>query len=663
MSYYYNLIVGLISLLLGIFVLINNRKHPQARLFFFLALANGLTTIFSAGLDLCAFHLNKPEPFFMTVFPLAGAFVPIVFLHFGLAFPQYPKWFKSKYIWLLYLPIIYFAYLAIAWKYHSNIYVKNHRLVIDLTPSYFIYWGYCIAATVVSLIINRWKYIDTQNALHRRQLNTLLLASAIGGGGLLLGTFFDFFKIDFYIPETGVLIFILLTFYAVVRYQAFDIKTAAQYFLFWCFSLVILISPIVLTPIFIPLDVFVNYRETLAAWGLFVLVYYHVINKTIIPTLNKIALRKRHQLRDEEEQFIRRLEYITDWQIIQTEVFKILHDNIFTEDIVLITCGRNGDFNGEWIVTKKAEVLNTLVWPDTNIDILRGDTINLLGNIGESLLQKNIEVVVPLVAEGRFYGILCLAQKRTYTPYLFEDIRFIKNISHSISSYLYKTSLVERASDITNEIIHEMKNTLTGLEFMVSELKKKDKLDENDKSNLDSLIFEISKLHTFSRKHLTLEMIGNQSELDLKPILVSFVLEQAIKTNQQKLIERHLTIKTEIPDNATIYGDDVLLAIVFVNLIDNAIKHSLPNQEIIITVKEDHRHTIIAVTDYGVGISEEKKKTLFKKWFRDGNGAYISFGLGLSLCSKIIEKHNGYINFESILGKKTTFNVYFPKKG
>jgi len=101
------------------------------------------------------------------------------------------------------------------------------------------------------------------------------------------------------------------------------------------------------------------------------------------------------------------------------------------------------------------------------------------------------------------------------------------------------------------------------------------------------------------------------------------------------------------------------------NLIVNAIKFSHVGGVIKIHIQknDDKQHILLSIADNGIGIDSKKEKDIFEMFTpmkQAGTNGEQSFGLGLSISKKIIEKHNGQISFESEIGKGTTFYVQLP---
>jgi two-component system sensor histidine kinase VicK len=99
------------------------------------------------------------------------------------------------------------------------------------------------------------------------------------------------------------------------------------------------------------------------------------------------------------------------------------------------------------------------------------------------------------------------------------------------------------------------------------------------------------------------------------------------------------------------------------NLISNAIKFSPTGETITVKVTNNADAVVISVKDNGIGIPEKLQTEVFNMFTsaqRPGTDGEKSFGLGLSICRQIVEKHNGKIWLESSDGHGTTFFVSLP---
>lgn len=111
--------------------------------------------------------------------------------------------------------------------------------------------------------------------------------------------------------------------------------------------------------------------------------------------------------------------------------------------------------------------------------------------------------------------------------------------------------------------------------------------------------------------------------------------------------------------------DPQKLAMVFSNLLDNAIKYNVKNGSVTVKVEKltDKPYVEISVKDTGIGIPEEDMRKLFMKFYRGANvvkNETDGTGLGLYIAKNIILRHGGGIRVESILNRGTTFFVLLP---
>jgi len=221
-------------------------------------------------------------------------------------------------------------------------------------------------------------------------------------------------------------------------------------------------------------------------------------------------------------------------------------------------------------------------------------------------------------------------------------------------------------SDFISFAAHEIKAPVTvikeGISFFMDEMSGKLAEDKQDILNiaeknirrLTGLINSLLDISKIEAGRLTLyKELVDLSEL-IKSIAADF--KQLAEKNQINISYKGL-------DEKTVFCDREKIERVFVNLISNAIKFTLPQGEIDIILKDEEDKVILSVQDTGQGIAKEDIPRLFDKYSQFGKKTYQQkgTGLGLAITKGIIDEHKGNIWVESELNKGTKFYFSLPK--
>jgi signal transduction histidine kinase len=128
-------------------------------------------------------------------------------------------------------------------------------------------------------------------------------------------------------------------------------------------------------------------------------------------------------------------------------------------------------------------------------------------------------------------------------------------------------------------------------------------------------------------------------------------------------VEKSIKVINKVNENDQAFVDPDHFAIIFRNLVSNALKFTHEQGTIIIDAQEANNSLIISISDNGIGMDPA---TLNKVWHNQehhstyGTSMEKGTGIGLSLCKEMVEKNKGNITVESMPGKGTTFYVEFP---
>lgn len=221
---------------------------------------------------------------------------------------------------------------------------------------------------------------------------------------------------------------------------------------------------------------------------------------------------------------------------------------------------------------------------------------------------------------------------------------------------LEKLSLI---GELAAGVAHEIRNPLTsvtGFAQMIRELSTDQTIDRY----IEIVLTELNRINAIVNEFIFIAKPKENMktrETDIKA-LVSHVVE--FMRPQATLNGIHLVESIHFNQPLTIQCDPNQITQVLMNLIQNAIEATTDpsTQEIVISLKNRQSDSfLIEIIDKGGGISQERQKRLFEPFYTTKEKGT---GLGLMMCKRIIENHNGTIEVSSQLGEGTTVRINLP---
>lgn len=191
-----------------------------------------------------------------------------------------------------------------------------------------------------------------------------------------------------------------------------------------------------------------------------------------------------------------------------------------------------------------------------------------------------------------------------------------------------------KVDETAGEMLAGAHSTLTGLLEIIADWLKLARIDSGD-------------------------IAGGMEEVDVRS-----VLDKVVEELKPRAKEASVTIGLDFalsPCAVTAHPDS--LAVVFRNLISNAIKYNKPEGTVVLEGTCENGNLRVDVRDTGMGIPEAEVPFIFEDFFRVKSSKTAEIpgtGLGLSIVKKIVEGHHGSIEVESAEGEGTTFSVFLP---
>jgi PAS domain S-box-containing protein len=228
------------------------------------------------------------------------------------------------------------------------------------------------------------------------------------------------------------------------------------------------------------------------------------------------------------------------------------------------------------------------------------------------------------------------------------DIQYIKDVQQN------KDDFISIAS-------HELKTPLTALSATVQYL---DQIKSNPANpSLTHFITQANK--SMLKVTLLISRLLNASQINTKGIILNKSSFFLLECTKESISDLYTVYQRNILINGTdveVVADRFQIGQVIVNLVSNAIKYSRPDSDIIVELCHQGGNVKISVTDFGLGIAEERQRFVFDRYYRAEreNVQSPGMGLGLFISAKIVKAHGGEIGVNSHIGKGSKFWFTLP---
>ena len=226
----------------------------------------------------------------------------------------------------------------------------------------------------------------------------------------------------------------------------------------------------------------------------------------------------------------------------------------------------------------------------------------------------------------------------------------------------------EQQDAFLNAMTHELKTPIASIKLYLETLRarevekvKRDEFYEVMLSDSERLLTTVEQvLHASKIKEKARQL--NFSKIDI----VAFLKECANLIRSRYNLKKDAIIVSEINKDVFVSGDRSELQTVFSNLLDNAVKYSKDNIDILVRIRTRQKPLVeIRVKDKGLGISSNELKTIFRRFYRAQSIKTQSTkgtGLGLYIVRSVVEKHGGKVFAKSKgEGKGSVFIVQLPR--
>ncbi len=222
--------------------------------------------------------------------------------------------------------------------------------------------------------------------------------------------------------------------------------------------------------------------------------------------------------------------------------------------------------------------------------------------------------------------------------------------------------------EFVSTVSHELRTPLTSIRSFSEILLSEPELDIDQRNEFLSIIVkESERLTRLINQVLDMaKMDSGRIDWQMRPIDLRALIRDAISASGQLFREKGAVLHANLGDTPVeITGDSDRLTQVIVNLLSNAVKFCAETDGKVNISLYEHGHNVrIAVQDNGPGVPQNQLKQIFQRFHQatdEHAGKPKGTGLGLTICERIVEHHQGRIWAENQSGHGATFIVELPR--
>ncbi|HWI90324.1 MAG TPA: CHASE3 domain-containing protein [Flavisolibacter sp.] len=251
----------------------------------------------------------------------------------------------------------------------------------------------------------------------------------------------------------------------------------------------------------------------------------------------------------------------------------------------------------------------------------------------------------------------------------------MKTLNNELKQKNYKLELYNKELDsftyiASHDLKEPIRKILTYSDQM--EIESHENFTESNRKQLNRIKHSAQRMQNLLNDLLLYSHV-NISDKTFEEVDLNKIVNDVICNLNEEITETHAQIKTErLP---VIKGMPFQIKQLFENLIGNSIKYKQDHVPPAITIggsivdekdisekfyKESNQYYKLFVSDNGLGFEQIYSEKIFKLFQRFHSSDKPGTGIGLTICKKIVDNHNGFIKASSEVNRGTTFEIYFP---
>ncbi|MFA9189582.1 ATP-binding protein [Flavobacterium sp. FBOR7N2.3] len=279
--------------------------------------------------------------------------------------------------------------------------------------------------------------------------------------------------------------------------------------------------------------------------------------------------------------------------------------------------------------------------------------------------------------------------KNKSTPWLHPELNAAAKYAHALQKQInlmllsdeeikYR-KLSEKLKESNEELqninwisTHDLQEPLRKIQIISSMVlfKEKDNMSENMIVSLHKMNKSAMRMQNLLADILKYTKVKNSAKA-FELIDMNQIVKEVILDIKESIVDADAEIITS--DLPSVYAVPFLIKQLISNILLNSLKYSSPDRKLLITISVekdvkdvnlgDSTYFKFVFVDNGIGFHQEYSEKIFNIFTRlHSQNEYVGSGVGLALCKKIVQTHNGYITAKSSLGNGAVFMVYLPSQ-
>ncbi|MGN6710647.1 sensor histidine kinase [Anaerocolumna jejuensis] len=271
------------------------------------------------------------------------------------------------------------------------------------------------------------------------------------------------------------------------------------------------------------------------------------------------------------------------------------------------------------------------------------------------IIKKHYDLLIKASQTGNFDWINSIPGPQNSEQSIYQELlyKLYQDANVKLDEYSTKNS---EDMDFITMWVHEIKTPIAATKLIIE-----NGLDNPTEKVLYHIEDEIDRIEDFIQMSLFYSR-ANDFAKDYVPSSINMetIVKECIKREYSCITGKKLVLEMKNLD-ININSDEKWLAFIIKQLIDNAVKYSLPEKTIKIYVEQMEKEVILNIEDQGTGIKKEDIRRIFDKNFTGMNGrrVYNSTGIGLYLSQKLAGKLGHTITVTSKYGCGACFSIHF----